>query len=239
MSSLDDFILRDHGCTFDGGNKHSGISTIADCTQKCSSDPNCNMFYLDSKNNICHTSGSQGSQSYDEIWNNCSHKTTDSPLYIRRLDIADDISQGSATQLSNDAAYLTNMLKKINEKLSSGKNNKQQIVALTEAQDAISSALEDSISQIQGQIHNTYSTTQAQQQMLGNVSTDITGKQERAMQQAMDIEQKQALMNTRNRMLELSMEKNIYKRKVIYTILALILAVIVMLVAGYVTFNKA
>lgn len=158
--------------------------------------------------------------------------------------ISQDLAGTSVDVLSGDVTYLKDMLTKVSDRIKqlsgkSGDDNKQQMVALAEAQDAISSALQDSIGKIQGQIGNTYSATQAQAQMLGNVSNDITGKQERAMLQAMDIEQKSALMNTRNRMLELSIEKNVYKRKVIYTILALILAVIVMLVAGYVTFNRA
>lgn len=162
---------------------------------------------------------------------------------VNNHNISKDLAGRDTIQLSNDVTYLTNLLDKVKDKLAelngkSGKQDQQKMVALTEAQDAISSALEDSIGKLQSQINNTYSTTKAQQEMLKNVNDDITDKQRRAMQQELDIQNKRELINTRNRMLELSMEKNIYKRKVIYTILALILAVIVMLVAGYVTFNK-
>lgn len=213
----------------------SGLN-LEQCQAWCNSTKNCAAIAYDPNNPYCWLKTKA-------VLTNAVNKNRN--CYTKKShNITQDLAGTDTTQLTSDVTYLQDMLTKVKDRLSqlkgkSGTDNQQQMVALAEAQDAISSALEDSIAQLQGQIYNTYSTTQAQQQMLGEVSTDITGKQERAMQQAMDIEQKQALMNTRNRMLELSMEKNVYKRKVIYTILALILAVIVMLVAGYVTFNKA
>ena len=152
-----------------------------------------------------------------------------------------DIVSATKVQLENDLAYLTKLQKDISEKLQDmdGVNDKQKIVALTEAQESINNSIKDNIEKIQEYINNSRTAVSAQSQMLNNVSENITDKQNKILKLNSDIEHKNELMNTRNRMLELSMEKNIYKRKVIYTILALILAVIVLLIAGYVTFNKS
>lgn len=214
----------------------TGIKSAEDCQKLCDQEPTCGAIAWEpSGSNLCWLKTKVGNLV----------PNSDRDCYARvKHNLEQDLDGTSTEQLSSDVTYLQDMLTKIKDRLTnlrggSGKDNQQQIVALTEAQESISSALEDRISKLQDQIRNTYTTAQAQSQMLGDVSDDITQKQEMATHQAMTIEQKQALMNTRNRMLELSMEKNIYKRKVIYTILALILAVIVLLVAGYVTFNKA
>lgn len=217
-------------------NSNKSDLNLEQCQEWCDSTTNCEAIAYNPNSPYCWLKTKAVLANNPNKNRNCYTKNDHN--------ITKDLSSTDTIQLTSDVTYLQDMLTKVKDRLAqlkgkSGTDNQKQMVALAEAQDAISSALEDSISQLQSQIHNTYSTTEVQQQMLGNVSTDITGKQERAMQQAMDIEQKISLMNTRNRMLELSIEKNIYKRKVIYTILALILAVIVMLVAGYVTFNKA
>ena len=56
--------------------------------------------------------------------------------------------------------------------------------------------------------------------------------------QQREIEYKKKLINTRNRMLELSQEKNIYKTKVIYTLLATVVALVLILLGSYVMFSK-
>jgi flagellar motility protein MotE (MotC chaperone) len=52
------------------------------------------------------------------------------------------------------------------------------------------------------------------------------------------IENKMKLIETRNRMLQVSIEKNNYKKKVIYTLISIILAIIIIMLVAYVYFNK-
>lgn len=230
-------LTPDHDCPGnDIPNSNKSGLNLEQCQEWCDNTENCGAIAYDQYNQHCLLKTKAVLTNEVNKDRNCYTKNSHN--------ITKDLAGTDTTQLSSDVTYLTDMLKKVQDRLTalkgkSGDENQQQMVALSEAQDAINSALQDSISQLQQNIGNTHATLKAHDQMLANVSSDITGKQKRAIQQAMDIEQKAELMNTRNRMLELSMEKNIYKRKVIYTILALILAVIVMLVAGYVTFNKA
>lgn len=46
-------------------------------------------------------------------------------------------------------------------------------------------------------------------------------------QQNLEIEEKMKLLNTRNRMLQLSYEENLYKKKILYILLSILLLIIV------------
>ena len=59
----------------------------------------------------------------------------------------------------------------------------------------------------------------------------------RSAMQKQEIEYKKKLIDTRNRMLELSQEKNVYKNKVIYILMAVVLFIIIILLAVYVYFQ--
>lgn len=162
-----------------------------------------------------------------------------------------NLGTATITQLQNDLTYLQQTQKKVSDQLtmlysasgvsdpSSMAEQAEKVASLTDAMNVINDQTSDTISQLKDMISNSHTTTNAQNKMLENVGGNIQDKQQRAEQQALTIEQKADLIRTRNRMLELSIEKNIYKRKVIYTILALILAVLVLMVAGYVTFNRS
>ena len=53
-----------------------------------------------------------------------------------------------------------------------------------------------------------------------------------------NIKQKRDLIATRDRMLQLSQERNIYKKKMIYVLLSIIIALVVMVIAIYSIFSK-
>ncbi len=53
-----------------------------------------------------------------------------------------------------------------------------------------------------------------------------------------EIDYKKSLMNTRDRMLQISQEQNVYKTKVIYTYMSMIILVITILIAIYVFYSK-
>ena len=53
-----------------------------------------------------------------------------------------------------------------------------------------------------------------------------------------DIKNKMQLLATRDRMLQISQERNIYKRKIIYILLSMIVALLVSIVCGFTFFSK-
>ena len=66
----------------------------------------------------------------------------------------------------------------------------------------------------------------------------LTSKNEQIVQQGQEIDNKMKLIDTRNRMLQLSMERNLYKKKVIYTLFSCIIAVLILMLLVYSYFNK-
>lgn len=62
---------------------------------------------------------------------------------------------------------------------------------------------------------------------------ELANKQYLAQLQDEEIRQKSELVETRNRMLELSQERNVYKQKIIYTLIAIVIAIISLLLISY------
>jgi len=95
----------------------------------------------------------------------------------------------------------------------------------------LAAQIKSNIEQQQGNISNTQSKIEAKDR-------ELQRKMQRSVMQQREIEYKKKLINTRNRMLELSQEKNIYKTKVIYTLLATVVALVLILLGSYVMFSK-
>ena len=66
----------------------------------------------------------------------------------------------------------------------------------------------------------------------------ISEKQKQVYGQSQEIEDKIKLLDTRNKMLQLSIDQNIYKKKVIYSLLSVIIALIVGMIFFYTFFSK-
>jgi hypothetical protein len=66
----------------------------------------------------------------------------------------------------------------------------------------------------------------------------ITEKQKQVYGQSQEIEDKIKLLDTRNKMLQLSIDQNIYKKKVIYSLLSVIIALIVAMLFFFTFFTK-
>ena len=58
------------------------------------------------------------------------------------------------------------------------------------------------------------------------------------LQQSLEIEEKQKLLETRNRMLQISYEENMYKKKILYTLLSILLLFVVIGVVGMLKAKK-
>lgn len=67
--------------------------------------------------------------------------------------------------------------------------------------------------------------------------TDIQKALENINNQKAILEEKRAILLTRNRMLQLSQDRNYYKQKIVYTLLALIMACCVIVLIGYTAFG--
>ena len=94
------------------------------------------------------------------------------------------------------------------------------------------------INQLRGMIQQQEGNIGELSEKIQDKDAELREKMERSIQQQREIEYKKKLVTTRNRMLELSQEKNIYKTKVIYTLLSVILAVIIFIIASYVVFRR-
>ncbi len=67
---------------------------------------------------------------------------------------------------------------------------------------------------------------------------ELERKMQRSIMQEKEIEYKKKLITTRDRMLQLSQEKNVYKGKVMYTLLAIIIFLVCIMLAVYIYFSK-
>ena len=69
-------------------------------------------------------------------------------------------------------------------------------------------------------------------------ANQISEKQKQVYGQSPEIDDKMNLLDTRNKMLQLSIDQNIYKKKVIYSLLSVIIALIVGMIFFYTFFSK-
>ena len=100
----------------------------------------------------------------------------------------------------------------------------------------LSKQIEDTraeISKINGEV-------QARQKQLSTIEAELKAtndslsrKVEQQKEQDKDISNKRKLLVSRERMLQLSIEKNVYNRKIIYTYIAIICLVLVLLFSAY------
>ena len=72
---------------------------------------------------------------------------------------------------------------------------------------------------------------------MSSTAQDIRSKEERILQQTLDLEDKSRIVLTRSRMLEIAQERNIFARKMFYSLIALIIFIIVVTLVIY-TYNS-
>ena len=80
---------------------------------------------------------------------------------------------------------------------------------------------------------------QEQQKILGEQAQQLSLKRQRNEIQLNAINAKKDIINTRARMLQIAQENNIYKQKIIYTLISFIFAVFIAILVIYVYFSKA
>jgi predicted RND superfamily exporter protein len=98
--------------------------------------------------------------------------------------------------------------------------------------------LEAQITQIQNLIGDLQNELDQQNGYAADIRAGLNQRLVQLQQQEADLHQKQQLVKTRDRMLQVAMEKNMYKRKLIYVLLSVILVIIVFLMLGYVAYRR-
>jgi hypothetical protein len=127
------------------------------------------------------------------------------------------------SELENLKSYL-NM--KIDESGSGSGNNINEIAGKS-ANVMYLKKLRDSLLD---KIKETKTSIAQQSQLINRKDKEINMSEEQLARQAKEIEYKKTLLLTRDRMLELSQEQNVYKKKVIFTLLAVIFGIILLMI---------
>jgi uncharacterized protein (DUF3084 family) len=97
---------------------------------------------------------------------------------------------------------------------------------------------EKQISDINSYLLNANNDITTKKAEIDKKSQQISEKQKQVYGQSQEIEDKMKLLDTRNKMLQLSIDQNIYKKKVIYSLLSVIIALIVGMIFFYTFFSK-
>jgi hypothetical protein len=93
--------------------------------------------------------------------------------------------------------------------------------------------------QLLTEIEKTQASIQLQNQLIQQKNQDIVSNESKLNQQEQELQFKKHLLLTRDRMLELSQEKNVYKKKVIFSLLATIFAIILIMIVTFFYFKSS
>jgi hypothetical protein len=93
--------------------------------------------------------------------------------------------------------------------------------------------------QLLTEIQKTQASIQLQNQLIQQKNQDIVSNESKLNQQEQELQFKKHLLLTRDRMLELSQEKNVYKKKVIFSLLATIFAIILIMIVTFFYFKSS
>ena len=73
---------------------------------------------------------------------------------------------------------------------------------------------------------------------INSKNSNIYQKQQIQINQLKEIEDKEKLLLTRSRMLQIAQDRNSYKKKIIYTLLSVIFAIFILILVVYVLFTR-
>jgi predicted PurR-regulated permease PerM len=97
----------------------------------------------------------------------------------------------------------------------------------------------------QDQLQNYYNLIENNIKLQGDTLDDIQSKNNELMQkqeiqlnQLKEIQDKEKLLLTRSRMLQISQDRNAYKKKIIYSLIALIFLIFIITLVMYVYFTR-
>lgn len=135
--------------------------------------------------------------------------------------------------INENSSRLQNMMDQLKENL-----NMHEYAQHNNVSDEIMKTIDKKQKDILKNIDNLLATINMQDNMVQEQDKEIKERTERIRDQLKEMEYKKKLVATRNRQLELSQEKNVYKLKIIYIIVAIIILLICLLLAGYIIYKK-
>jgi len=91
--------------------------------------------------------------------------------------------------------------------------------------------------QLQNNIQSYSSDIKQSKEQLDQYNNNITFTAQNIMDQQSELEDNSQILNTRNRMLQISREKNVYKKKMIYTLLSILFVLVMILFVLYMSFQ--
>ena len=136
-------------------------------------------------------------------------------------------------QIKHSIQELHILIKYIQDKLDKGNMDDETKKRYENAHVEAIKTLNDRTNQLNSNIIGSNKEIAQQNDDIDNVSDEINNKKLRSMQQRNILDNKEKLVNTRNRMLQISQEKNVYKKKMIYTLIALIILVTIIILISY------
>ncbi len=107
------------------------------------------------------------------------------------------------------------------------------ITSYTDTQNTMIHNLENQIETLQNRLNEVQTQVDHQSKELTTSEMDLRERQSRILAQKREIDDKRKLVSTRDRMLQLSIEKNVYKKKVIYSLISAIIVVFILMLLGY------
>jgi ElaB/YqjD/DUF883 family membrane-anchored ribosome-binding protein len=127
--------------------------------------------------------------------------------------------------------------KVINQIKLTGSNN-PELPKLLSIQNALSAKIMTLQSKLKKILQNTYSQLYKSDSVIDAKENEIKEKLKRIENQKELIERKKNLVITRERALELSQEKNVYKQNVIYTLISIVIAIIMFIILGFMMMKR-
>ena len=91
----------------------------------------------------------------------------------------------------------------------------------------------EKINKLNSEVKTRHQQLQMMENELKSTNESLAKKVIQQQQQDKDIENKKKLLLSRERMLQLSIEKNVYNRKIIYTYIAIICFILILLFSAY------
>jgi hypothetical protein len=96
----------------------------------------------------------------------------------------------------------------------------------------------DQINNYYSQINNNLQSQQMAIKALDQKNDELINKQQIQINQMKEIQEKEKLLLTRSRMLQISQDRNEYKKKIIYSLIAVIFAIFILTLVIYVLFVR-
>lgn len=96
----------------------------------------------------------------------------------------------------------------------------------------------DTLKDAYATIQNNVQLQQASLQELESKNQDLVHKQKIQLNQMKEIEDKEKLLLTRSRMLQISQDRNAYKKKIIYSLIAAIFVIFIFTLVMYVFYVR-